>query len=110
MPRAAAARRRAAPGAFFEALEPEGPEQGGELFLFLRARACADAAEDVLCRRHVGEQGVLLERIPHAPLLRREVDMLFAVEQHAAVQRDRAAVRLFDACDALERHAVIYKS
>ena len=42
----------------------------------------------------------------HAPLLRREVDMLFAVEQHTAVQRDRATVWLFDACDALERHAV----
>jgi len=42
----------------------------------------------------------------HALLLRREVDMLFAVEQHAAVQRDRAAVGLFDARDALERHAV----
>ena len=42
----------------------------------------------------------------HAPLLRREVDMLFAVEQHTAVQRDRATVGLFDACDALERHAV----
>ena len=64
------------------------------------------AAEDVLPHRHVREQGVVLEEIAHLPLLGWEIDVLFRVKEHHAVQLDMAAVRFFDPRDAFEREAL----
>ena len=50
------------------------------------AAAGADAAPDVLQHRHVRKESVLLEEIPYPPLLRREIDVLFAVEERFAVE------------------------
>lgn len=61
--------------------------------LLLRAAALfgvaagADAAPDVLQHRHVRKEGVLLEEIPYPPLLRREIDVLFAVEERVSPSR-----------------------
>ena len=71
-----------------------------------RLCALADAAEDVLLDGHVGKERVLLEEIADPALLRREVDLFFAVKEHAAVQHDAPAVGCDDAGDALERHAL----
>ena len=40
------------------------------------------------------------------PLQGRQIDMLFRIEQHHIVHHDPAPVRLFDAGDALEGHAL----
>ena len=40
---------------------------------------------DVLLHGVMGEQGVLLEEIPHLPLLGRQVHPLFVVKQHSTV-------------------------
>ena len=91
---------------FLQALQPEHPELfRGQRALF-RPAPRADAAENVLLNGHVGKERVLLEEIADPALLRREVDLLFAVEEHAAVQHDPAAVGRHDAGDALERHAL----
>ena len=62
-------------------------------------------AEDVLLHGHVGEQRIVLEQKAHAPLLRRQVDVLFTVKQHPAVQHDAARIRLYDTRDAAQCHA-----
>ena len=64
------------------------------------------AAEDVLPHRHVEEQGVVLEQVPHMPLLGLEVDAPFRVEEGHAVQDDAAPVGLLNARDALEGEAL----
>ena len=103
------------------ALLPAG-ELGGVFFLqcfqseaaqlLLRAAASfcaaagADAALNVLQHRHVREEGVLLEEIPHPPLLRREIDVLFAVEERFAVEDDVSPVRRHDPGNAFERYAL----
>ena len=48
----------------------------------------------------------MLEQIADAALLRRQINVLFTVEQCFAVEDDLPAVGPFDACDALERHAL----
>ena len=63
-------------------------------------------AEDVLRHRHVGKKRVVLEQIAHAALLRRQVDPRLRIEKHTPVERDAPLVRLLDAGDALERHAL----
>ena len=62
-------------------------------------------AEDILFYGHIGEQRIVLEQQSHAPLLRRQIDVLCAVEQHPPVQHDASAVRLYDACNAPQCHA-----
>ena len=76
-----------------------GGAAGGRVFF------CLQAAEDILLHGHVGEQGVVLEQQPYAPLLRRQVDVLCTVKQHPPVQHDASAVRLYDACNASQCHA-----
>ena len=71
-------------------------------FIALAPRARAD----VLCDRHVREQGVILEHQARPPLLRREVDVLFGVKERHTVDDDAAPVGPLDARDALERHAL----
>ena len=91
---------------FLQPLQPEHPELfRGQRALF-RPAPRADAAENVLLNGHVGKKCILLEEIADPALLRREVDLLFAVEEHAAVQHDPAAVGRHDAGDAFERHAL----
>ena len=65
-----------------------------------------DGRGDVLPHRHVGEQGVLLEQIPHPPPLGRQVDPGGAVIQGDAVQLDVPLVRRQDARYALEGHGL----
>ena len=72
------------------------------LVLRTGVRACAD----VLLDRHVWKQRVLLKQVADLSLLRRQVDFLFAVEQHAPVQLDMTLIRPHDACDAPQRHAL----
>ena len=48
---------------------------------------------DVLLHGVVGKEGVLLEEIPHLPLLGRQVHPLFVVKQHSTVQFDVSCVR-----------------
>ena len=52
------------------------------------------------------KQRVLLKQIAHAALLRRQVDVLFAVEQRAPVQHDFSPVGAQNARDAAQRHAL----
>ena len=92
--------------ALLQPLEPEAAQLLRRGLLLFRARAGADAAEDVLLHRHVREEGVLLEQVPHAAALGREVDAALAVKKRLAVEDDAAAVGRHDARDALERHAL----
>ena len=48
----------------------------------------------------------MLKQIADAAFLRRKIDVRLAVKQRLAVQHDPPAVGPFDACDALERHAL----
>ena len=87
-------------------LQPHGAQHlgaggaaGGVVFFRLQT------AEDILLHSHVGEQGVVLEQQPYAPLLRRQVDVLHTVKQHPPVQHDASAVRLYNACNAPQCHA-----
>ena len=76
-----------------------GSAAGGGVFF------CLQTAEDILFYGHIGEQRIVLEQQPHAPLLRRQVDVLCAVEQHPPVQHDASAIRLYNACNAPQCHA-----
>ena len=91
---------------FGKCLQPHGAQHlgagsaaGGGVFFRLQT------AEDILLYGHIGEQGVVLEQQPHAPLLRRQVDVLCTVEQHPPVQHDAPAVRLYNACNTPQCHA-----
>ena len=75
-----------------------------ELALFFFRAACRK--RDVLGHGHVGKEGVVLEQVADAALLRREVHALFAVEERAPVEQDASLVGLFDARDALQGHAL----
>ena len=77
--------------------------QHAALFRFV---AAADAAEDILLHAHVREQRVLLKEITDLALLRRQVDLLFAVKEHAVAEHDAPAVGRHDARDALQGHAL----
>ena len=92
--------------AFCQLFQPHGAQHfgaggaaGGRVFFRLQT------AEDILFYGHIGEQRVVLEQQPHAPLLRRQVDVLGAIKQHPPVQHDASAVRLYNACNAPQRHA-----
>ena len=91
----------------FQALESHHAQDLAQLLFTLHPIPLAmQAAKDVLPHGHVGKQRVILEEVAHVPLLRREVDLLFRVEEHDAVELDMPAVGLFDAGDALERVAL----
>ena len=92
--------------AFCQLFQPHGAQHfgagsaaGGRVFFRLQT------AEDILFYGHIGEQGVVLEQQPYAPLLRRQVDVLRTVKQHPPVQHDASAVRLYNACNAPQCHA-----
>ena len=78
-------------------------EQG---LLFVPVRLPAQAAQNVLGHRHIGEQGVALEQVAHPPPLGGQVDALFAVEQGLAVQDDTPPVGPLNAGNAFEGHAL----
>ena len=80
-------------------LQPHGTQHFGA------GSAAGGGAEDILFYGHIGEQRIVLEQQSHAPLLRRQVDVLRTVEQHPSVQHDASAVRLYDARDAPQCHA-----
>ena len=61
----------------------------------------AQPAEDVLPYCHIREKRIVLEKIPHAPLLRRQVDLLLRIVQHPPVEFDMSLVGLFNTGDAL---------
>ena len=69
-------------------------------------RAGVRACTDVLLDRHVREQRVLLKQVADLAFLRRQVNLLVAVEQDAAVQLNVPLIRFDDTRDALERHAL----
>ena len=60
----------------------------------------------ILTHRHIGKQRIILKQITHLPLLRRKIHPRRRIIQHTAVQHDASFIRLFDARDALERHAL----
>ena len=60
----------------------------------------------VLLHRHVGKQGVVLKQQSHIPLLRRQVDSVFAVEQGHAVDFDVSPVRSRHSGDASQGHGL----
>ena len=91
---------------FLQALQPEHADLFRSQRALFRPAPRANAAENVLLNGHVGKKCILLEEIADPTLLRREVGPLFAVEEHAAVEHDPAAVGRHDAGDALERHAL----
>ena len=86
---------------FLKALKAEHANFFRQNTALFRLISAADAAEDILLHAHVREQRVLLEKIPDPALLRRQIDLLFAVKQHAAAEHDAPAVGRHDACDAL---------
>ena len=61
-----------------------------------------DAVGDVPRDGHVREERVSLKHVPDAPLLRRQVDALGAVEQRASCRDDAARVGCDEAGDALQ--------
>ena len=65
----------------------------------------AQAAQDVLPHRHVGEQCVILKQIAHLPLLGRQVNFFVGIKQRHAVQHDAALVRRFHTGDAFQGQA-----
>lgn len=65
----------------------------------------AGAAADVFVYRHGGEQGVLLEQVPHPPLLGRQVDARFGIKEHPSIQQDAPPVGALDARNALQGQA-----
>ena len=87
-------------------LQPEAADGVRQRGCFFRLGAGADAAEDVFLHRHIGEQGVVLEKIPQLPLLWRQVDPLFAVKQHPVMKHDPPPIRGHDPRDAFEGHAL----
>ena len=48
----------------------------------------------------------MLEQVSDPPALGRQVNLLFGVEQHPAVQDDPSPVRPFNSRNALQRHAL----
>jgi len=79
--------------------------RGGAFAPFL-PRQVAQHQFEVFADGHGGEERVLLEEVADFPLLRRQVDPLFGIEQHAAVEDDPPGVGRFDPGDAFERHAL----
>ena len=69
-------------------------------------RLAVQGGGDVLRHGHVGEEGVLLKEISHAPLLGRQVDTFPAVKEHLAVQFNVTPIRAENPGDALECHAL----
>ena len=69
-------------------------------------RLAVQGGGDVLRHGHVGEEGVLLKEISHAPLLGRQVDVFPAVKEHLAVQFNVTPIRAENPGDALECHAL----
>ena len=75
-------------------------------FSFLPVFFSMQTTEDILPCGHVRKQCIVLEQISHAPLPRRQIDLLLRIEKHPAVQHDPAAVRLFNPGNACQRHAL----
>ena len=66
----------------------------------------AQAAENVLPHRHVGEERIVLEEISDPTPLRWKIDSASGVKQNPAIQLDMAAVRALNTGDAFEGHAL----
>ena len=60
------------------------------------------AGKDISLNSQMWEQGVLLEQIANAPLLRFEIDAARGIEQGFTVEDDAAFVWCFYACDTLK--------
>ena len=65
--------------------------------------AISDGCCNILAYRHVGEEGVTLEKIAHLPFLGRQIDSGSAVKEGCAVQHDAALIGRQDAGNALQR-------
>ena len=76
------------------------------LFLLIPVLFPVQAAEDVLPHGHVREERIVLKQVADLPFLGRQVDVLFGVEQHRAVQLNMPPVRPFDAGNAFEGKAL----
>ena len=70
----------------------------------LLARGAGGPGTHVLLDGHGRKEGVALEEVANATLLRRQVDVRVGIEERATPQHDAARVRPLDAGDALERH------
>ena len=80
-----------------------------ELSELFRCHACPglsvpNRGGDVLPYGHVGEEGILLKKIPYPPLLGRQVDPGGTVIEDDAVQSDLPLVRLQNTGNAAQRH------
>ena len=92
---------------FFEHVESEKTDGFAvDTLLFRFVAHVMQSAQDVLPHGHIRKQRIVLEQITDLPLLRREVDVLFRIEQRASVQYDPAAIRALDARDAFQRQAL----
>ena len=91
--------------AVFQSGESEGPEGFFDNRVPVTPRP-TDAGGNILLDRHVGKQGVILEQIPHVPLLRRQVDLSLGIKQDFSVEDDAPLIGLLDARDAFQRHAL----
>ena len=89
----------------FDSFQREARDVLGEDALLFLPRS-VQREDDILAYGHVREEGIVLEEIADPARLRREVDAPLAVVERAPVQQDLPAVRTFEACDALERHAL----
>ena len=84
-------------------------QHGGELrhpFLPFTTLQPPAPGGNVLRHGHVGEEGILLEEIPHLPLLGRQVDMPLTVKKHLAVQDNPPPVRPLNTSNTLEGQAL----
>ena len=66
----------------------------------------AQAAEDIGPHAHVGKERIVLKQIAHPARLGRQIDAALRIKEGHAVQHNSAPVRLLNAGDAFERHAL----
>ena len=86
---------------FLKPLEAEHANLFRQHAALFRLVAAADAAEDILLHTHVRKQRVLLKEVADLALLRRQIDLLLAVKEHAVAEHDAPAVGRHNARDAL---------
>ena len=61
---------------------------------------------DILCNGHVWKEGVILEEIPDAASLGRQVDILSGIVKRPAVQGNGAAIGRFNAGNAFKGYGL----
>ena len=77
-----------------------------DILLELREFIARGGEGDILSNGHVREEGVILEEIPDAASLGRQVDILSGIVKGSAVQGNGAAIGRFNAGNAFERYGL----